>query len=177
MSALIQKSYTQTINDADPVQISFNINGFSISAVLQKNAQLLEKISTPFTQNEQLHYKGQLLGYPNSNVRVSYSNGHWQGVLLFEDELYIIDANHDSIESGSEGLHTYQSADDEKLKTCASGVIKNPIFANENAQSLPHSTLVNQDSQLSASNLQRVILLPVISLPPQQVFPMYVLIK
>ena len=47
MSALIQKSYTQTINDADPVQISFNINGFSISAVLQKNAQLLEKISTP----------------------------------------------------------------------------------------------------------------------------------
>jgi len=153
MSALIQKSYTQTINDADPVQISFNINGFSISAVLQKNAQLLEKISTPFTQNEQLHYKGQLLGYPNSNVRVSYSNGHWQGVLLFEDELYIIDANHDSIESGSEGLHTYQSADDEKLKTCASGVIKKPIFANENAQSLPHSTLVNQDSQLSAINL------------------------
>ena len=153
MSALIQKSYTQTINDADPVQISFNINGFSISAVLQKNAQLLEKISTPFTQNEQLHYKGQLLGYPNSNVRVSYSNGHWQGVLLFEDELYIIDANHDSIESGSEGLHTYQSADDEKLKTCASGVIKKPIFANENAQSLPHSTLVNQDSQLSASNV------------------------
>ena len=153
MSALIQKSYTQTINDADPVQISFNINGFSISAVLQKNAQLLEKISTPFAQNEQLHYKGQLLGYPNSNVRVSYSNGHWQGVLLFEDELYIIDANHNSIESGSEGLHTYQSADDEKLKTCASGVIKKPIFANENAQSLPHSTLVNQDSQLSASNL------------------------
>ena len=153
MSALIQKSYTQTINDADPVQISFNINGFSISAVLQKNAQLLEKISTPFTQNEQLHYKGQLLGYPNSNVRVSYSNGHWQGVLLFEDELYIIDANHDSIESGSEGLHTYQSADNEKLKTCASGVIKKPIFANENAQSLPHSTLVNQDSQLSASNV------------------------
>ncbi len=153
MSALIQKSYTQTINDADPVQISFNINGFSISAVLQKNAQLLEKISTPFTQNEQLHYKGQLLGYPNSNVRVSYSNGHWQGVLLFEDELYIIDANHDSIESGSEGLHTYQSADDEKLKTCASGVIKNPIFANENAQSLPLSTFENQDGQLSAINL------------------------
>jgi hypothetical protein len=153
MSALIQKSYTQTINDADPVQISFNINGFSISAVLQKNAQLLEKISTPFTQNEQLHYKGQLLGYPNSNVRVSYSNGHWQGVLLFEDELYIIDANHDSIESGSEGLHTYQSADDEKLKTCASGVIKNPIFSNENAQSLPLSTFENQDGQLSASNV------------------------
>ena len=153
MSALIQKSYTQTINDADPVQISFNINGFSISAVLQKNAQLLEKISTPFTQNEQLHYKGQLLGYPNSNVRVSYSNGHWQGVLLFEDELYIIDANHDSIENGSEGLHTYQSADDEKLKTCASGVIKNPIFSNENAQSLPLSTFENQDGQLSASNV------------------------
>ena len=153
MSALIQKSYTQTINDAAPVQISFNINGFSISAVLQKNAQLLEKISTPFAQNEQLHYKGQLLGYPNSNVRVSYSNGRWQGVLLFEDELYIIDANHNSIESGSKGLHTYQSAGDEKLKTCASGVIKNPIFVNENAQSLPHSTLVNQDSQLSASNV------------------------
>ena len=153
MSALIQKSYTQTINDATPVQISFNINGFSISAVLQKNAQLLEKISTPFTQNEQLHYKGQLLGYPNSNVRVSYSNGHWQGVLLFEDELYIIDANHDSIENGSEGLHTYQSADDEKLKTCASGVIKNPIFSNENAQSLPLSTFENQDGQLSASNV------------------------
>ena len=153
MSALIQKSYAQTINAADPVQISFNINGFSISAVLQKNAQLLEKISTPFTQNEQLHYKGHLLGYPNSNIRVSYSNGHWQGVLLFEDELYIIDDNHDSIENGSEGLHTYQSADDEKLKTCASGVIKNPIFVNENGQSLPYSTLVNQDSQLSASNI------------------------
>ena len=153
MSALIQKSYAQTINAADPVQISFNINGFSISAVLQKNAQLLEKISTLFTQNEQLHYKGHLLGYPNSNIRVSYSNGHWQGVLLFEDELYIIDDNHDSIENGSEGLHTYQSADDEKLKTCASGVIKNPIFVNENGQSLPYSTLVNQDSQLSASNI------------------------
>ena len=119
----------QILKNDDPLLLSFNVNGFSLLAELHQNTQLLEKISTPVANVEQLHYKGQLSGYPNSGVRVSYSNGHWQGVLLFEDELYIIDANHDSIENGSEGLHTYQSADDEKLKTCASGVIKNPIFS------------------------------------------------
>jgi len=143
----------QILKNDDPLLLSFNVNGFSLLAELHQNTQLLEKISTPVVNTEQLHYKGQLSGYPNSGVRASFSNGHWQGVLLFEDELYIIDANHDSIENGSEGLHTYQSADDEKLKTCASGVIKNPIFANENAQSLPLSTFENQDGQLSASNV------------------------
>ncbi len=153
MSVVVPASYAQNNNQANPLLLSFNVNGFSLLAELHQNTQLLEKISTPVASVEQLHYKGQLSGYPNSGVRVSYSNGHWQGVLLFEDELYIIDANHDSIENGSEGLHTYQSADDEKLKTCASGVIKNPIFSNENAQSLPLSTFENQDGQLSASNL------------------------
>ena len=143
----------QILKNDDPLLLSFNVNGFSLLAELHQNTQLLEKISTPVVNTEQLHYKGQLSGYPNSGVRASFSNGHWQGVLLFEDELYIIDANHDSIENGSEGLHTYQSADDEKLKTCASGVIKNPIFSNENAQSLPLSTFENQDGQLSASNV------------------------
>ena len=153
MSVVVPASYAQNNNQTNPLLLSFNVNGFSLLAELHQNTQLLEKISTPVVNTEQLHYKGQLSGYPNSGVRASFSNGHWQGVLLFEDELYIIDANHDSIENGSEGLHTYQSADDEKLKTCASGVIKNPIFANENAQSLPLSTFENQDGQLSASNV------------------------
>jgi len=153
MSVVVPASYAQNNNQTNPLLLSFNVNGFSLLAELHQNTQLLEKISTPVVNTEQLHYKGQLSGYPNSGVRASFSNGHWQGVLLFEDELYIIDANHDSIENGSEGLHTYQSADDEKLKTCASGVIKNPIFSNENAQSLPLSTFENQDGQLSASNV------------------------
>ena len=153
MSVVVPASYAQNNNQTNPLLLSFNVNGFSLLAELHQNTQLLEKISTPVVNTEQLHYKGQLSGYPNSGVRASFSNGHWQGVLLFEDELYIIDANHDSIENGSEGLHTYQSADDEKLKTCASGVIKKPIFSNENAQSLPLSTFENQDGQLSASNV------------------------
>ena len=111
MSVVVPASYAQNNNQANPLLLSFNVNGFSLLAELHQNTQLLEKISTPVASVEQLHYKGQLSGYPNSGVRVSYSNGHWQGVLLFEDELYIIDANHDSIENGSEGLHTYQSAD------------------------------------------------------------------
>jgi len=153
ISAVIPKAYSQSVFKENPLLLSFNVNGFSLLAELNQNAPLLEKVSTPVANNEQFHYKGQLLGYPNSGVRVSYSNNHWQGVLIFKGELYIIDASDDLIENGSEGLHTYQSADDEKLKTCASVVIKNPLFVNDNAQSVSHSTLVNQDSQLSERQL------------------------
>ena len=149
MSTLIQKSYAQAINNTDSVQLSFNINGFSISAVLQENVQLLEKISTPFEENGQLHYKGQLSGYPNSSVRVSYSHDHWQGVLLFEDALYIVDASHTAMTSVAGGLRTYPVEKEEKVKTCASGIIKNSFLQSENSIELPQA---NIDNNLAATH-------------------------
>ena len=141
----------QILNKNDPLLLSFNVNGFSLLAELYQNTQLLEKINTPIANAEQLHYKGQLSGYPQSGVRVSYSNGHWQGVLQFENELYIIDASHNPIVNGAEGLHTYQATDDEELKTCASGVIKTPFFQNDSSMSSLQSNVSNMEKELLAN--------------------------
>jgi hypothetical protein len=50
----------QILKKDDPLLLSFNVNGFSLLAELHQNTQLLEKISTPVVNAEQLHYKGQL---------------------------------------------------------------------------------------------------------------------
>ena len=148
VSSFTLNSYAESSHETNSLHLSFNVNGFSLLAELQKNTQLLEKISMPASNAEQLHYKGQLTGYPNSSVRVSYSNDHWQGILLLEDELYIVDASHNSIVSGSEGLRTYPAAKNDKLKSCASGVIRKPFFHSENALSLSQADTVNMDSNL-----------------------------
>ena len=151
VSSLTHNSYAQSGHESNSRHLSFKVNGFSLLAELHKNTQLLEKISVPVKNSEQLHYKGQLTGYPNSSVRVSYSNDHWQGVLLLEDELYIVDASHNSIVSGSEGLRTYPAAKNDKLKNCASGIIRKPFFHSENVLSLSQADIVNVDSNLSTN--------------------------
>ena len=152
LSTLTLKSYGQPINDADSVQLSFNINGFSISAVLQKNVQLLEKISTPFEENEQLHYKGQLSGYPNSSIRVSYNHDHWQGVLLFDGALYIVDSSHKAMTSVAGGLRTYLAEKDKKTQICASGSIKNTLPKNDDSIAFSQADTANADNNQSSHN-------------------------
>lgn len=103
-----------------PLQKFFSVNGFSLLAELHENTQLLEKIATPILDSGQIHYKGELIGYPGSAVRVSVIDGHWRGILLFAGDLYKIDSI-ENVMAASSGLNTYQpDLDAEVPMICAS---------------------------------------------------------
>lgn len=82
----------------------FNVNGYALLADLQENTQLLEKIITDIPANGQTHYKGAFSGYPDSAIRVSEINGHWRGIVLFENQLYQINASYNANAASSSGL-------------------------------------------------------------------------
>ena len=151
MSSGANSLYAKNFESDDALSLSFNVNGFSLLARLDKNNQLLEKISTPLDESEQHHYKGHLSGYPNSSVRVSFSNNRWQGILLVEEELYIVDAEQNPMASRSGGLHTYQADNEKSGKTCASGTINDShsLTHTSNTQSALYTDTNN--SQINSS--------------------------
>lgn len=154
VDTLVDDSYEQA---SKPFELSFYVNGYSLLAEMQANTQLLEKIATPIMRAEQKHYKGVFSGYPKSSIRVSYSeengNGHWRGVLLFQEVLYVVDADADNSTSSAIGIPAYRpDASDKKNKTCASGSVS--------GASLLMSDKLESPSAYSAFNIQNLISAP-----------------
>ena len=160
VDTLVDDSYEQA---SKPFMLSFYVDGYSLLAEMQANTQLLEKIATPIMSAEQKHYKGVFSGYPKSSIRVSYSekngNGHWRGVLLFEEVLYVVDADVDAdadvkkSTSSSIGIPAYRpDASDKTNKTCASGSVS--------GASLLMSDKLESPSAYSAFNIQNLTSAP-----------------
>ena len=137
--------------------LSFYVNGYSLQAEMEVNTPLLEKIATPIMNTEQKHYKGVFSGYPNSSLRVSYSekngNGHWRGVLLFQDELYLVDTDVNAMASSSMGIPAHRpDLSDEKNKTCASGLVgESSLFISDKVKSHSSSSAFNMQKLISAA--------------------------
>lgn len=107
-SAAVQASQASGVNDGrgQPLNIAFDVNGYTLMAELFENRQLLAKISHPVDPDGQTHYKGTFTGYPGSAIRVSHIDGHWRGVLLLNGELHKVDAYRNPGAASSGGLVT-----------------------------------------------------------------------
>lgn len=67
---------------------TISINGQSYSVELKENQSLSEQLDSPVTAE---HYYGHLTNYPESWIRLSNIDNHWQGIVSFEEDIYTID--------------------------------------------------------------------------------------
>ncbi|UTW46520.1 hypothetical protein KFE80_06510 [bacterium SCSIO 12696] len=67
---------------------TITLHGYQYQLALEENKNLQVQFSSP---SEARHYRGQLVGQPQSWVRLSEIDGHWQGVLSIAGEAYVID--------------------------------------------------------------------------------------
>ncbi len=132
---------------AAPLQISFEVNGYSLLAELKENTQLLEKISNEIPDTSQKHFKGQLVGHPESSIRVSTLAGHWRGILVLDGQLYKIDSFQNPMAASASGIQTHLAdINSAEQMLCASASIdddQNILMANT------HSSLNSMQSLLS----------------------------
>lgn len=111
---------------AAPLQISFEVNGYSLLAELEENTQLLEKISNDIPDTSQKHFRGQLAGHPGSSIRVSTLAGHWRGILVLDGQLYKIDSFQNPMAASASGIQTYLAdLTSAEQMLCASASIDN----------------------------------------------------
>ena len=79
---------------AHTLPIGVVIDGIPLQATVTENrmAAKTNVIGLDGTVEEHAtHYKGVVDGFLNSGLRVTHANGHWRGVVVFNDMLYRID--------------------------------------------------------------------------------------
>lgn len=72
------------------------IDGVAYEASLSENSYLTENrvlrgVPQSTSENSALHFKGKILGFSESAVRISYSQGYWRGLVILNGVLYRVD--------------------------------------------------------------------------------------
>ena len=110
---------------ASSIIVNIDIYGSTYRAVLIENAGLKHKVSGIEASSPAKHYKGFVIGFDDSWVRVSNIEGKWQGAVSIYSSLYFIEDDTLSTESAlasSSGMTALPANEmEEMMGTCGSG--------------------------------------------------------
>jgi len=129
------------------------VNGLLLSAVLEENHELLNKISPSVPANfASRYYKGSLIGQPQSQLRIAVNaNNQWRGMLIFDGLLYRLSSPDMQLE------HLEQEVLDAKLVTEEETGAQLCGMGKSEQQHLPITSSAAINSEISSAMISQPV--------------------